>query len=161
MPATGPICANNGELLMQAAIGGAGIVLLPRFIVDEAVSRRALEGVLPEWQAPPIAVHAVYPSNRRMPLLYEFALKPGRVTFARLSQAKGRQSLVIAGGEMLDRPKSFTGTSGVVRFDRPAAEMSRRVIACGLEHHMALAYGEHRPALRRVAAALDLPVLEL
>jgi DNA-binding transcriptional LysR family regulator len=66
--ATGPVCANNGDVLMHAAIGGAGIALLPRFIVDEAIARRALAVVLPEWQAPAIAVHAVYPPTRRMPL---------------------------------------------------------------------------------------------
>lgn len=64
----GPVCANNGDLLMHAAIGGSGITLLPRFIVDEAIARRALAVVMPEWQAPPIAVHAVYPSSRNMPL---------------------------------------------------------------------------------------------
>lgn len=66
--ATGPLCANNGELLMQAALGGAGIALLPRFIVDEAIAQATLVQVLPEWQTPPIAVHAVYPPTRRMPL---------------------------------------------------------------------------------------------
>ena len=100
-------------------------------------------------------------TNRRMPLLYEFALKPGRVTFARLSQARGERTLVIMGGEMLDRPKAFTGTSGVVRFDRPAGEMLDRVIGSGLEHHTTLAYGDHRAALRGVAGALGIPVLEL
>jgi L-fucose isomerase-like protein len=100
-------------------------------------------------------------TNRKMPLLYEFALKPGRVTFMRISQAHGRQAMVIAGGQMLERPMAFTGTSGVVRFDTPAGEMARRVMASGLEHHMAIAYGEHRDALRDVAAAMNLPVLEL
>jgi len=100
-------------------------------------------------------------SNRRMPLLFEFALKPGRVTFARISQAHGGQQMVISGGEMLDRPNCFAGTSGVVRFDTPAVEMAEKIIASGLEHHMALAYGDHRAALREVAAALGLPVLEL
>ena len=100
-------------------------------------------------------------TNRRMPLLYEFPLKPGRVTFMRVSQAFGEPKMVLAGGEMLDRPMSFTGTSGVVRFDRAAGAVLEDVLACGLEHHMALAYGEHRPALRETAAALGLPVLEL
>ncbi len=100
-------------------------------------------------------------SNRRMPLLYEFALKPGRVTFARLSQARGAPKLVLFGGEMLDRPMAFTGTSGVVRFDRPAAAMLDGIIGAGLEHHTTLAYGDHRVALREVAGALSLPVLEL
>jgi DNA-binding transcriptional LysR family regulator len=65
--ATGPLCANNGEVLMQAAIGGLGIVLLPRFIVEEALARHALEQVLPEWRAPETAVYAMFPPTRRMP----------------------------------------------------------------------------------------------
>jgi len=100
-------------------------------------------------------------SNRRMPLLCEFALKPGRVTFFRLSQAFGRPRAVIATGAMLDRPGAFTGTSGVARFDAPAAQVLARVMDAGLEHHMALAYGDHAPALEALAAALDLPVLNL
>ena len=107
------------------------------------------------------AVQATIHSNRRMPLLYEFPLRPGRVTLVRISQARGTPKLVIAGGEMLQRPNSFAGTSGVVRFDRPANTVLRDVMASGLEHHLALAYGEHRPALRSFAAATGLPVIEL
>ena len=62
---------------------------------------------------------------------------------------------------MLERPKSFTGTSGVVRFDRPASDVLTDLMDSGLEHHMALAYGEYRPLLREVAAEMGLPVLEL
>lgn len=100
-------------------------------------------------------------SNRRLPLLYEFAFKPGRITLARLSQSKNQLRLVIGGGEVLKRPLSFSGTSGVVRFDRPAGEVLDAVIGEGLEHHMSLAYGDHRPALRRLARMLDIPALEL
>ncbi|MEZ5871184.1 MAG: hypothetical protein R3D32_04950 [Nitratireductor sp.] len=100
-------------------------------------------------------------TNRKMPLLFEFTLKPGRMTFMRISQAKGVEHMVIAGGEMLSRPMSFTGTSGVVRFDTQAGELTGKVMECGLEHHMAVAYGDHREKLRGVAAALSIPVLEL
>jgi hypothetical protein len=100
-------------------------------------------------------------SNRKMPLLMEFALKPGRVTFARISQAGGREFLAVATGEMLDRPKSFTGTSGVVRFDRSAADFANWLINGRLEHHMALAYGDYRSTLHSLAAALKIPVLDL
>lgn len=100
-------------------------------------------------------------SNRRQPLLYEFAFKPGRITLARLSQSKNQLRLVVGGGEVLKRPISFSGTSGVVRFDRPARQVMDAVIGEGLEHHMSLAYGDHRPALRRLARMLDIPVLEL
>lgn len=106
-------------------------------------------------------VQATIHTNRRMPLLFEFALRPGRVTFLRLSQARGAAKLVIARGEILDRPGAFTGTSGIVRFDAPAARVLGRVLDSGLEHHMALAYGNHAETLVRLAASLDLPVVDL
>jgi hypothetical protein len=100
-------------------------------------------------------------TNRKMPLLYEFALKPGRVTLMRISQAFGEPKMIIAGAEMLKRPMAFTGTSGVMRFDRPVRAILPDLIASGLEHHMAVAYGDHRQRLREVAAAMTLPLLEL
>ncbi len=109
-------------------------------------------------EAPAVAtVH----TNRKKPLLYEFPLKPGPVTFMRISQAFNEPKMVLAYGEMLRRPMAFTGTSGVVRFSRPAGEVLDDVIASGLEHHMALAYGDHRNTLRAVAAELRLPLLEM
>ena len=63
--------------------------------------------------------------------------------------------------EMERAPNSFSGTSGVVRFDRPVAEVLETVMEEGLEHHYAFAYGDHRPGLRAVAARLGVPVLEL
>jgi hypothetical protein len=35
------------------------------------------------------------------------------------------------------------------------------MIHSGLEHHMAIAYGDHRDKLKSVAASLGLSVLEL
>ena len=100
-------------------------------------------------------------TNRRMPLLYQFPLKPGALTFARLSQARNQPKMVIGGGAALRRPLAFTGTSGVVRFARGARRVLQDLIDSRLEHHIVLAYGDHRAALRSVAAALELPVLEL
>ena len=100
-------------------------------------------------------------TNRKQALLLEFPLKAGRVTLFRLSQAHGAPLVVIATGEVLDRPMAFTGTSGTLRFDRGAAAVRDDVMAGGLEHHMALAYGDHASALRGVAAGLGVPVLDL
>ncbi len=111
--------------------------------------------------APGCVPRATIHTNRRMPLLHEFALKPGRVTFARLSRARGEAKLVIAGGEVLDRPMAFTGTSGVVAFDAGAARVLDTVIGTGLEHHSTLAYGDHRETLCGVARGLGIPVLEI
>ncbi len=119
-------------------------------------------GQAPISMADPDAVaRATIHTNRKMPLLYEFPLKPGRVTVFRISQARGRPMAVIGGGEMLERPMAFTGTSGVVRFDTPAKHLLDRIMGAALEHHMALAYGDHRNALDAAARSLGLPVLDL
>jgi L-fucose isomerase-like protein len=100
-------------------------------------------------------------TNRKMPLLYEFSLKPGPVTMLRISQSYNTVKMTISYGEILDRPMAFTGTSGVIRYERPSEQVLSDILGSGLEHHMALAYGDHRQQLRSVAAAMNLPILEL
>jgi L-fucose isomerase-like protein len=100
-------------------------------------------------------------TNRKMPLLHQFPIKPGRITLARVSRARNQVKLMIAGAEVVRRPMAFTGNSGTIRFDRPAADVASTIMDEGLEHHFALAYGDHRPALRAIAARWNLPVLEL
>jgi L-fucose isomerase-like protein len=119
-------------------------------------------GLAPLSMADPAArPRATIHSNRRLPLLMEFTLKPGRVTVARLSEATGDYRLVVGSGEVLRAPLSFSGTSGVLRFDRPAAEVLDTLLGEGLEHHVSLTYGDHEPALLALARMLDLPVLRL
>jgi L-fucose isomerase-like protein len=91
----------------------------------------------------------------------EFPLKPGRVTVARLSEATGGYRLVVGSGEMLRAPMSFSGTSGVLRFDRPARQVLDTMLGQGLEHHLSLTYGDHVPTLLALARMLDLSVLRL
>ena len=110
----------------------------------------------PEAQ-PEATIH----TNRKMPLLHQFPLKPGRVTLARLSQARNEIKLMIAGAEVQRAPMAFTGSSGVIRFDRPAGEVCRTIMDAGLEHHFALAYGDHLETLRQVANRLEIPVLRI
>ncbi len=119
-------------------------------------------GLAPLSMADPAAKpRAGLHSNRQKPLLMEFPLKPGRVTVARLSEASGEFRLVIGGGEMIQAPPSFAGTSGVLRFDRPAAAVLDTIMGEGLEHHVSLTYGDYLPALTALAGLLDLPVLRL
>jgi len=119
-------------------------------------------GLAPLEMADPEATpHATVHSNRKKPLLNEFPLKPGRITIARLSQAKNQPKLVIGGAEIERAPNSFSGTSGVVRFDRPVDEVLETVMGEGLEHHYAFTYGDYRAGLRAVAARMGVPVLRL
>jgi L-fucose isomerase-like protein len=106
-------------------------------------------------------IRATIHSNRKLPLLNEFSLKPGRITIARLSQSKNVVRLVIGSGEIIRAPMSFSGTSGVVRFDRPVEEVLKTIIMEGLEHHVSMAYGDCRESLKKLANMMDIPVLHL
>jgi DNA-binding transcriptional LysR family regulator len=61
------IWSNNGEALAHAAIAGLGIALKPTFIVGEALRDGRLVPVMPGWNVPPLAVHAVWPPSRYLP----------------------------------------------------------------------------------------------
>jgi len=62
----GPVrfLANNVEMLLAAALGGAGIVYGPTFIFSDHLDSGALEQVLPNYTAKSLGIHAVYPSAR-------------------------------------------------------------------------------------------------
>jgi len=110
---------------------------------------------------PATSPQATVHSNRRLPLLYEFPLKAGRVTIARLSQSRGRHRLVIGGAEMVHTPLPFSGTAGVARMDQPVDSVLSTVIQEGLEHHYGIVYGDVRGPLHALADKLDFEVVAL
>jgi L-fucose isomerase-like protein len=119
-------------------------------------------GVAPVTLADPdVRPVAITHPNRHRALANQFALRPGRVTIARLSQAGGALSMVIGAGEILRRPRAFQGTCGVLRWDQPVSAVLATVFGRGLEHHVGLVYGDHGAALESLAAAWDLPVIRL
>ena len=62
----GPLCCNNGEVLCEAAIAGLGLVILPKFIVSEALEQGLLIPVLEAYQPGILKICALYPVNRRL-----------------------------------------------------------------------------------------------
>ncbi len=100
-------------------------------------------------------------SNRQLPLLFEFSLKPGLVTVARLTELSGEYRLVVGRGEVLRAPKSFSGTSGLLRFDRPAREVLNLILSEGLEHHISITYGDYAEALIFLSKILKIPVFHI
>ena len=59
--------SNNGELLRDLAISGAGIILQPRFIVEQALRAGTLVPILESYRTLDLNVHAVYLSRRFLP----------------------------------------------------------------------------------------------
>ncbi len=60
----GAMIANNGEVLMQAAIAGEGYILQPSFIVGAALKQGELETLLESFSPPPMGLYAVYPHRQ-------------------------------------------------------------------------------------------------
>ena len=60
----GRLNANNSDVLMEAAVAGLGIAVLPTFIAGEAISRGDLRVVLADFPLEAYGVHAVWPPGR-------------------------------------------------------------------------------------------------
>jgi len=177
--ACGPMAMMNQERVpsaCEADVNGSITQLLLQELSDQPAWMADLVDITPAddtaviWHCglaplsmrdPEVPAEATIHTNRRMPLLHQFPIKPGRITLARLSRARNEVKLMIAGAEVIRAPMAFTGCSGTIRFDRPAADVHQTIMDEGLEHHFALAYGDHKPALRAIAARWRLPVLEL
>lgn len=63
----GPITANNGNALQEAAIQGMGIVYQPTFIAADAIRRGELVPILKKFPAPVLGMFAVFPGTRFVP----------------------------------------------------------------------------------------------
>lgn len=64
---TSTLAANSGGALIPAAVAGAGIALLPDFLIWEELRAGTLVPLLPGWTTPPLALHLVTPPGRRRP----------------------------------------------------------------------------------------------
>ena len=57
---------NNGDILVEAAIGGEGYVLQPTFLVGEAVKQGKLKIILPLFEPEIMSLYVVYPHRNLM-----------------------------------------------------------------------------------------------
>jgi DNA-binding transcriptional LysR family regulator len=60
------LCANNAEVLRDAAVKARGIALLPIFIAGVALRTDELRTVLDDYKAPPLTLYAIYPPTRHL-----------------------------------------------------------------------------------------------
>ncbi|UJP04606.1 MAG: LysR family transcriptional regulator [Nitrosomonas sp.] len=58
--------AGNGQFLRDAAVDGLGIVLMPTFIVYQAIRQGALVPLLTQYRHPGLEAYAIYPPTRHL-----------------------------------------------------------------------------------------------
>ena len=85
VPVTGPLRANNSEVLREAVLGGAGIGLLPDFTAVPHLGPRQLVVVLPEWR--PIGffgerLYALRPWSAQVPRAVQCFVEHLKAVFA-------------------------------------------------------------------------------
>ena len=64
---SGPLTANNGNALQEAALQGMGIVYEPTFIAAEAIRAGTLVPILKAFPLPVLSMFAVFPGTRFVP----------------------------------------------------------------------------------------------
>ncbi|WP_135080429.1 LysR family transcriptional regulator [Terasakiella sp. SH-1] len=63
---SGNFTANNGNVISEMAIAGAGVCISPAFIVGPDLAKGRLVCVLEDYEVEPINIYAVYPHNRHL-----------------------------------------------------------------------------------------------
>lgn len=59
---------DSGDAIRTAAIAGLGIGFLPTFMVEKDIQEGRLVQVLPDTQGEEVAIHAIYPNRRHLPV---------------------------------------------------------------------------------------------
>jgi DNA-binding transcriptional LysR family regulator len=67
VPVTGPLSANNGDVLVEAAIRSQGIVLLPDFLAEEALKSGHLKQILMDYRPSDYGLYVVWASRNYTP----------------------------------------------------------------------------------------------
>ena len=88
---TGRLCANNGEVIRDAARAGLGFAHLPTFIVGDDIDNGRLVSVLDEYRPPAAGVHTVYPGHRQPSLAVRAFADFMRSTFATPKRSSANQ----------------------------------------------------------------------
>jgi len=96
-------------------------------------------------------------SNRRKPLLYDFAFKPGEITIFRVSKSENKLKFFLMKGKVLKRKNSFSGTSGVVSLGSNTYIKIKNIFLSGLEHHVAFTYGDVLEDIKSLGKKLNIP----
>ena len=104
---------------------------------------------------------AILHSNRKKPLLFDFAFKKGKITIFRVSKSRNKLKFFILKGKVLDEKNSFSGTSGVVSFGKSTTRIIEEFLLSGMEHHIAFTYGDIYEDLLSLGNKLKIPVYTL
>jgi len=106
-----------------------------------------------EKNTPSATIH----SNRRKPLLHNFAFKSGDITIFRVSKSENKLKFIVMNGKVLKRKNSFSGTSGVISLGKNTHKKIKNLFLSGLEHHVGFTYGDVLEDIKILGKQLKIP----
>lgn len=65
---SGRFSANNPDAIREAVLAGLGIAIIPLWMAENYIDQGYLKVILNDYQPLPLAVHAMYPQRRLVPL---------------------------------------------------------------------------------------------
>jgi len=106
-------------------------------------SRRDMKGELP------------VEAGDRSAGLYQFQIKPGKVTFCRLAEYDDQWKMLIATGEIIPSDEELAGTWSWVQV-RDHEKLYRTLVEEGFIHHASMIHGDQTKALLEACKFLDI-----
>jgi DNA-binding transcriptional LysR family regulator len=67
VPVSGLLESNDGQVIRAAALNGLGILVQPRYVINEDIVAGRLVPVLNDWDLPRLTINLAFPSRRHMP----------------------------------------------------------------------------------------------
>jgi L-fucose isomerase-like protein len=133
----------NPNWLLAWHCGNAPICLARDSARTALRSRRDMKGEMPVKE------------GDRMAGLYQFQLKPGKVTFCRLAEYDDEWKMLIATGEIIPSDEELSGTWAWVEV-KDHAKLYRTLVEEGFIHHASLIHGDQTKALLEACKFLDI-----
>lgn len=65
---TGSLQCDNGDTLLEAAVAGLGLIVLPHWMIHTQLAAGELQLVMQDYTPPPLPIQAAYAQRRHLPL---------------------------------------------------------------------------------------------
>ncbi|MDB5861130.1 MAG: hypothetical protein JWQ76_4819 [Ramlibacter sp.] len=95
----GALHANQIEVLADAAVHGAGIVMLPAFLAQAAEAQGLLQRILSGWRVAPLSLQLSYNSRRNQPMSVRKLIEHLVVTLGTKHEVRATRTLRLAADE--------------------------------------------------------------
>jgi L-fucose isomerase-like protein len=92
-------------------------------------------------------------------VIADFAIKPGKVTFARLTEKKGKYRLLIMEGEAVPQENLIGGNGMRVKMNGKVKTILERMVREGIEHHQLVVHAEIKKELVELCGFLGIEPL--